>query len=254
MDIINFNKDASIPINDSPLFTEEEKKSLIAVSESMEKAHRNSQVFRTDTEARMSVLNDIKFPTPASKYYQSLRELNVHQNELVNLLYDYEDKKQDLEIIKADILELQSTLDDDLLVPVRMRTESKIKKLQIETQKILFLLKQLKRIAEGRKQEILQWDKILKELEPKLIDSKIPLDDPDAHQKISYFIRHIRQAQNMNPQVDGVAEVNNLIGQIITNARLIEDQGLVESLIENMNANDIAFVKNEKIFRIGFGE
>ena len=106
----------------------------------MEKAHQNSQVFRTDTEARMSVLNDIKFPTPASKYYQSLREMNVHQDQLVYLLYDYEDKKQDLKIIEADILELQSTLVDDLLVYVRMKTEAKIKKLKIELQKTIFSL------------------------------------------------------------------------------------------------------------------
>jgi hypothetical protein len=250
MDIITFHKDAILSINSTPLFDENEKQSLVAVSKSMEKAHRNSQVFRTDTEARMSVLNDIKFPTPASKYYQSLREMNVHQNELVYLLYDYEDKKQDLKIIEADILELQATLDDDLLIPARMRTEAKIKKFQIEMQKIHFSLKQIKRTAEGRKLEILQWDKILKELEPVLVDSKIPLDDPDAHQKISYFIRHIRQAQNMNPQVDGVAEVNNLIGQIITNARIMKEEGLVDACLAAMSQQDRIFVEHEKILEL----
>jgi hypothetical protein len=247
MDLIKFHEDAAITINNTSLFSEAEKQCLIAVSENMEKAHQNSQVFRTDTEARMSVLNDIKFPTPASKYYQSLREMNVHQDQLVYLLYDYEDKKQDLKIIEADILELQSTLVDDLLVYVRMKTEAKIKKLKIELQKTIFSLKQTKRTAEGRKLEILQWDKILKELEPLLIENNIPLDDPDAHQKISYFIRHIRQAQNMNPQADGIAEVNNLIGQIITNARIMKEAGLVDACLSAMSQQDRAFVEKEQI-------
>ena len=78
--------------------------------ENMRKAFTYSQVFRTDTEARMSVLNDIKFPTPASKYYQSLREMNVHQCELANLIYDYQDKEQDIEILEADIDQLKGEL------------------------------------------------------------------------------------------------------------------------------------------------
>ena len=235
-------------INNTVLFTEEEKKSLVNLSENMEKAHQNSQVFRTDTEARMSVLNDIKFPTPASKYYQALRELDTHQNELVNLLYDYESKKQDLKIIEADILELQIILSEDVLLDhINIRTKAKIKKLNIELQKEVFCLKQMKRIANGRKLEILQWDKIIKELEPLLVENNIPLDDPDAHQKISYFIRHIRQAQNMNPQADGIAEVNNLIGQIITNARIMKEAGLVDACLSAMSQQDRAFVEKEQI-------
>ena len=41
------------------------------------------------TEVPVSVLNDIKFPTPAAKYWQAMREQNVMFQELVMLSYEY---------------------------------------------------------------------------------------------------------------------------------------------------------------------
>jgi len=249
-----FNKDAMGVISDTPLFSEAEKKALVDMAESMEKAHANSQIFRTDTEARMSVLNDIKFPTSASKYYQSLREMNVQQTELVNLLYDYEDKKQDIQITQANIMKFQSKLDSATEKYDKLRLQAKINKLQIELGRTKFTLKQMKRTAEGRKQEILQWDKILKELEPVLKKAKIPLNNPDTHQKVSYFVRHIRQAINAiqsNSQM-GVAEVNNLFGQIITNAKLIKENNLVDSVLHEMTLGEKMFVNKEKILPVNF--
>jgi len=254
IEITEFNKDAISVINSTPLFNKSEKESLMAITESMEKAHVNAQIFRTDTEVRMSVLNDIKFPTSASKYYQTLREMNVQQQELVRLLYDYEDKKQDLIIIEANKLELKQSLQNDNTEPVKMRTQAAINKCDIELQRAKFALKQMKRTAEGRKQEILQWDKILKELEPTLKKAKIPLNDPDAHQKVSYFMRHIRQAINAI-QADspmGMSEVNNLFGQIITNARLIKENGLTGSVLHEMTLGEKMFVNKEKILPVKF--
>ena len=42
------------------------------------------QLFRTDTEARMSVLNDGNFPTLASKYWQAVREQSVMFENLIH--------------------------------------------------------------------------------------------------------------------------------------------------------------------------
>ena len=39
------------------------------------------QVFRTETEMRISVLQDAKYPTKASKYWQCVREQNVFLEE-----------------------------------------------------------------------------------------------------------------------------------------------------------------------------
>jgi hypothetical protein len=220
----------------------------------MRKAFANSQVFRTDTEARMSVLNDIKFPTPASKYYQSLREMNVHQCELANLIYDYQDKEQDIEILETDIEQLEYELSKTTISHLQKRTKARIKKAEIAIKKERFALTIMDRTVEGRKQEIQQWDKILKELEPVLKEQGIPLDDCDAHQKISYFIRHIRQAKNANPNTMGVSEANNLIGQIITNAKLIQECGLTDALVGALSQEDLAYIKQENILELSDGK
>ena len=67
------------------------------------------QVFRTETEMRMSVLQDAKYPTNAAKYWQCVREQNVFLENLMNLSFDYREneveikqleKKRDEETIK----------------------------------------------------------------------------------------------------------------------------------------------------------
>jgi hypothetical protein len=47
------------------------------------------QVFRTETEARFSVLQDNRYPTQASKYWQCIREQSVYLENLMTLSFDY---------------------------------------------------------------------------------------------------------------------------------------------------------------------
>ena len=251
-DLMVFNSDAIAVIEDTPLFSQEEKMELISASENMENSFFHSQVFRTDTEARISVLNDVKFPTPASKYYQSLREMNVHQCELVNLLYDYEEKKQDLKIVRADIMELEENLLNAEKESDKIRINAQIKKKEIELAKTSFSLKTMKRMADGRKQEIMQWDKILRELTPVMDDLKIPKDDPDAHQKISYAVRFIRQARNsfLSNVEMGTAEANNLLGQLTTNMKVIREEGLEATVARNLSVEEQLFIVQNKLISI----
>jgi hypothetical protein len=37
----------------------------------------------------VSVLDDVHFPTPDAKYWQSVREQSVHFSELIRLSFDY---------------------------------------------------------------------------------------------------------------------------------------------------------------------
>lgn len=249
-DLMVFNEDAIAVIENTPLFSEDDKQELVKASENMENSFFNSQVFRTDTEARISVLNEVKFPTPASKYYQSLREMNVHQCELVNLLYDYEDKKQDLKIIRADIMELETDLErEDVTEADKIRTQANIAKKEIELAKTSFSLKTMKRMADGRKREIMQWDKILKELEPTMDEQQIPKNDPDAHQKVSYAIRFIRQTRNsfLSGVSMGTAEANNLLGQLTTNMKVIKEEGLEDVVAKNLSIEEQAFSIQNKL-------
>ena len=54
------------------------------------------QIFRTETEMRVSVLNDGRHPTPAAKYWQCIREQNVFFENLMDLSFDA--RENDVEI------------------------------------------------------------------------------------------------------------------------------------------------------------
>ena len=47
------------------------------------------QMFRTETEARFSVLQDNRYPTKASKYWQCVREQSSYLDNLMALSFDY---------------------------------------------------------------------------------------------------------------------------------------------------------------------
>ena len=53
-------------------------------------------MFRTETEMRISVLNDLKHPTPGAKYWQAVREQNVFFEQMIFLSFDY--RENDIEI------------------------------------------------------------------------------------------------------------------------------------------------------------
>ena len=253
-DVLIFNRDALDIIDSTPLFNQDEKMELMEVTENMERAFQNSQMFRTNTEMRISVLNDIKFPTPASKYYQALREMNVHQCELVGLLYDYEQKKEDMKIIQAEKMELEEELTLPSLKEYQIiKMQAQINKKDIELRKETFNLKTLKRVADGRKEEIKNWNKILDELRPILEKHNIPTDNVDAHQKVSYCIRFIRQAMNSmaaDAQMSG-SEVNNLMGQLGTNLKVVVEEGLVDTVVGFLGNNEKAFLISNKLIPPG---
>ena len=47
------------------------------------------QMFRTETEARFSVLQDNRYPTRAAKYWQCVREQSTYLDNLMALSFDY---------------------------------------------------------------------------------------------------------------------------------------------------------------------
>jgi len=238
-----FNKDALQVVESTPLFNEEEKNELMLASENMQSAFFNSQIYRTETEARTSVLNNARFPTIASKFYQSLKEMNVHQGELVNLLYQYETKNEDINIIKADIMELEDELeglennekvkDYDLI-----KVKAQINKKYIQLKQYNFELKNMKRVADDRKREILMWDKILNELKPKLEEDNIPMDDPNYHQALSYALRDIKKLiQALNSSKDEDQEnIESIHSRIIQTVQLLQQRDQTHLLEINLSA------------------
>jgi hypothetical protein len=136
-----------------------------------------AQTFRTPTEMRIAVLDDIRHPTPDSKYWQSVREQNVMFQELVMLSYEYRKNAIEIKKLRRDLASETDELECELL--------------QVEIEKKTFIGKNQERTANGRIQEILEWHVIKEDLEPQLAAG---VENVDAHQLISYATAWINQS------------------------------------------------------------
>lgn len=175
---------------------------LVAMSDELARTWRTVQRFRTRTEMHVSVLNDIKHPTPDSKYWQAVREQNVMLSELVNLSYEYRKVMLEQRRLRRSL----STEVDDI--------EREALGLEIERQD--WLAVQMQKVAGDRVREVKEWSAIKAELEPHL---QFGTDDVDAHQVEAMIQRFQREAAMVN-EYTPVADARNIIGLAETSLRV----------------------------------
>jgi hypothetical protein len=178
----------------------------------VQKNYNKRQIFRTSTEMMFSVLNDAKFPTNASKYWQSVREQSVHYEELVRLSFKYRENEVDIDEISNNIDSGEGSTFDQ-------------RRWQIKLDELEFNRQLQKQVAEDRVREIESWHgimQVLKEAE------EFNTEDVDAHQAESYLKTLENKAQSIT-QGTNQAEVFNIVGQLNTLKRL---QGLEPIAIE----------------------
>lgn len=173
-----------------------------------------AQIHRTRTEMEVSVLNDLKFPTPASKYWQAVREQSVMYQELIMLSFEY--RKNLVEIKKCERSLRVET--DDL--------ERELLGIEIEEKR--FIQMNQERVARARVREILDWSDI-KAREAKLM-TPVELENVDNHQLISLTRRWIRQSMAMGGN-GSPAERQNLLGQLSSGINACIRAGLLDSLL-----------------------
>lgn len=160
----------------------EEFNKLKEIKDELTDAWQKNQIFRTDTEARYAVLNDFKFPTNASKYWQAVREQMVHFNELTSLSFDIRRKQLDLEKINNKIQNLVETA-----LTHNFGHEYAL----IDRDELLFQIASMERIAKDRVREVMQWSKIKQELD----DGSFDKDDVNTHQKETLFKSILNRAK-----------------------------------------------------------
>jgi len=209
-------------IEGSSILTGDEFTQLAALKRELQDTFRNVQVFRTRTEMEASILNDLKFPTADSKYWQSVREQNVMFTELVNLSYEY--RKNQVEIKK--LIRDMGKEEDDL----------EIELMQIEIDRKLFIAANQERTAKDRIREIQDWHEIKERLIPDMLCGQT---DVDKHQLLSYTIRWLQQLSGLNANT-AIAERNNLVGQADKGLKLCRQHGLMKQLNEALG---LAYMK-----------
>lgn len=155
---------------------EKDLSQLQQIADELSDSWEKNQIFRTDTEARYAVLNDFKFPTKASKYWQSVREQMVHFGELTTLSFDIRRKEIDLRE-NTEKIALASGFEKE--------------RLEVERDEILYHLASGKRVAKDRVREVMQWSQIKKEVNDGSFDDK----NVNTHQKETLFKSVLNRAQ-----------------------------------------------------------
>jgi hypothetical protein len=167
------------------------------------------QMFRTETEARFSVLQDNRYPTKASKYWQCVREQSTYLDNLMSLSFDY--RRND-----AKIKWLGKKIEKE-------KDEYKLTKYQIDLDQAKFSKASMEKVARHRMREIKMWSKLKKEFD----DGSFDTQDVNKHQLESYGLQYHAKAKSLNSN-SSEAEVFNVIGQLESLQR-IKKSGELES-------------------------
>jgi len=167
------------------------------------------QIFRTETEMRFSVLNDMKYPTPASKYWQCVREQNVYLENLMTLSFEYRRNE-----VKIKRLEKKLLIEEDAL---------KKELYQIDIDEKNFSKASMQLTARDRMREIKLWSKLKKEAD----DGTFDKEDVNTHQLESYHKIMINRKDTLTPG-SSQPEVFNVLGQLQTIERVKKERGQLE--------------------------
>ena len=225
-------------IKQSSIFTEGGFKRLVELKDELIETLNTVQVFRTPTEMEISVLDRLKHPTPDARYWQSQREQNVMFQELVMLCYEYQKNLKEIEVLDAEILELEDLLSNGPSDYIIKKLNATIDLNILEIDKKRFISVNQRRIASARLMEIQEWHKIKEQLKK---DMEYGTEDPDKHQLASYTMRFINQYLSLikyKPQHVGTAELNNLLGQLKTAIGACEQKGILKQVLSQYSFED----------------
>ena len=206
------NTDLAITDDLKPILSvlkQEDAQSRVALKDELTDTWTKKQIFRTETEMRISVLNDGKHPTQASKYWQSVREQNAMFEALMGLSFDL--RKSDVKRLKLERKMQKAISDGDDL---------KQMEIQIDLDENLYGKANMEQTAHDRVRELNTWSKIKHELKDGSFDDK----NVNSHQAESYKLALTNRVNSLGPNA-GPAEVVNAVGPLKTIERLKTQDG-----------------------------
>ena len=177
------------------LLTQEDLSSFKGMVDELRDTWTKKQMFRTETEARFSVLQDNRYPTKASKYWQCVREQSSYLDNLMALSFDYRRNE-------AKIKWLEDKIEKE-------EDEYKATKYKIDLDEARFGKASMEKVARHRMREIKMWSKLKKEFNDGSFNDK----DVNEHQLESYHKMFVDKAKNITSTTQE-SEVFNIMGQL----------------------------------------
>ena len=171
------------------------------------------QMFRTETEARFSVLQDNRYPTKAAKYWQCVREQSSYLDNLMTLSFDYRRNEAKIKWLEGKIKKEED--------------EYKATKYQIDLDEAKFAKASMEKVARHRMREIKMWSGLKKEFNDGSFNDK----DVNVHQLESYGLQYSEKAKTLNEN-SSEAEIFNVMGQLQSLQRIKKSGELENSYKE----------------------
>ncbi len=200
------------------LLDPEDVKEFKAMTAELRDTWTKKQVFRTETEMRMSVLQDAKYPTKAAKYWQCVREQNVFLENLMSLSFDCRRSEA-----KVKWLEKKVESETD---------EYKLAKYQIDLDEARYGLANMQLVARDRMREIKLWSALKKEFD----DGSFDTQDVNRHQLDSYHLIMKNKAETLT-QGSSQPEVFNVLGQLQTIERVKKSGEMIYNKKEQITSD-----------------
>ena len=205
------------------LLDPEDVKEFKAMTAELRDTWTKKQVFRTETEMRMSVLQDMKYPTKAAKYWQCVREQNVFLENLMTLSFECRRSE-------AKIKWLEKKIETE-------QDEYKLEKYKIDLDEERYGLANMQLVAKDRMREIKLWSTLKKEFDDGTFDTK----DVNRHQLESYHHIMKNKAETLSSG-SSQPEIFNVLGQLKTIERVKKSGEMIynkkEQLTSDLGAKD----------------
>ena len=190
---------------------EEDVQAIMVMRDELIDNWQKKQIFRTETEMRVSVLNDAKHPTPASKYWQSVREMSAHFDAMMGLSFE----------LRRNALE-RLRLERKMVDAIEKNDDFEIMGLEIDLDQNLYQKANMEQVAHDRVRELKTWSKIKDELNDGSFDDK----EVNTHQAQSLRLTLQNRVQSLGSQ-SSPSEVMNAVGPLQTVERLMQDGKLL---------------------------
>ena len=200
------------------LLDPEDVKEFKAMTAELRDTWTKKQVFRTETEMRMSVLQDMKYPTKAAKYWQCVREQNVFLENLMSLSFDCRRSEA-----KVKWLEKKIETEQD---------EYKLEKYKIDLDEARYGLANMQLVARDRMREIKLWSTLKKEFDDGTFDTQ----DVNRHQLESYHQIMKNKAQTLSAG-SSQPEILNVLGQLNTIERVKKSGEMIYNKKEQLTSD-----------------
>jgi len=173
------------------------------------------QMFRTETEARFSVLQDNRYPTKAAKYWQCVREQSSYLDNLMALSFDFRRNDAKIKWLENKIVE--------------EKDEYKLTKYEIDLDEAKYGKASMEKQAFHRMREIKMWSKLKKEFN----DGSFNDQDVNQHQLESYGMQYAEKAKLLTPN-SSETEVFNIMGQLQSLQRIKKSGELEHNKTEEL--------------------